>query len=217
MEAGGRTIAVLGNGLCHVYPPEHAELCQRIAASGAVLSELPMQTAPDALNFPPRNRIIAGLALGVIVVEGSKRSGALITARLANEYNREVFALPGRIDAIGAEGPNGLIRDQAAKLVTCLEDVLDELGEAGRTLRAQTSSAPDESPCPLPAGRSIRLDENEQRVLNALGQREQSIDQICESTGLAASCVASSVTTLQLKGMVKQLTGGLFVRARHTP
>jgi len=207
LEAGGRTLAVLGNGLAHLYPPENAELAGRIIEAGALLSELPMETAPDAQNFPPRNRIIAGLTLGVIVVEGSRRSGAMITARLASEYNREVFAVPGRIDAVGSQGPNGLIRDHAAKLITCLEDVLDELGDVARALPSRSDPHPGRADDAGP-----RLDETERRIVGAIGEQERSISQICDATGLAASRVAASLTMLQLKGVVKQLAGGLFVR-----
>lgn len=134
LRARGRTLAVMGCGLCHVYPPNGEALAAEIAGSGAVLSEFPMQTVPAEQNFPRRNRIIAGLSLGVVVVEASHRSGALITAHLANEYNREVFAIPGRIDTNHARGCHDLIRRGEARLVTNIMDVLDELGEVGRTL-----------------------------------------------------------------------------------
>jgi len=117
IAAGGRTLAVLGNGLASIYPPEHRELADRVTQCGALISELPMATAPHASNFLPRNRVIAGLVLGVIVVEAARRSGALSTAARASEYNREVFAIPGRVDSDYSAGTNALIRDQHAKLV----------------------------------------------------------------------------------------------------
>ncbi len=141
VEAGGRSIAVMGRGLGQVYPPENAALAEKLLEAGAWISELPMQAAVRAENFPGRNRIIAGLTLGTLVVEAAARSGALITARLAAEYNREVFAVPGRVQDPMSIGTNALIRDSAAKLVTCLEDILDELGDVGARLKQSTSGA----------------------------------------------------------------------------
>lgn len=154
LAAGGRAIAVLGNGLSMIYPAEHAALADQIASSGAILSELAVDVAPDAKNFPPRNRIIAGLSLGTIVVEAPARSGALITARLATEYDREVFAIPGRIDEPQRSGgTNGLIRDGKAKLIACLEDVLDELNEIGDIMRpAATTGGSTDHDSPAAAG-----------------------------------------------------------------
>lgn len=152
VDAGGRSIAVMGAGLSEVYPPENRPLAEKLLGSGAWLSELPMTAAVRASNFPGRNRIIAGMTLGTIVVEAAARSGALITARLASEYNREVFAVPGRVQDPMSLGTNALIRDSAAKLVTCLEDVLAELGDVGATLRtsppvvlATDGAAPDDT------------------------------------------------------------------------
>ncbi|MEW6252754.1 MAG: DNA-processing protein DprA [Planctomycetota bacterium] len=134
VDAGGRSIAVMGRGLTEIYPPQNRPLADKLLESGAWISELPMRAAVRATNFPGRNRIIAGMTLGTLVVEAGQRSGALITARLASEYNREVFAVPGRAQDPMSFGTNGLIRDGAAKLVTCLEDILDGLGEVGRRM-----------------------------------------------------------------------------------
>ena len=129
----GRTIAVLGNGLAKVYPPENEDLAAEVAAHGAVVSEFPMKTEPTRENFPKRNRVISGLALGVLVVEGNLRSGALITARAAMEQGREIFALPGKVDSPLARGPHSLIKD-GAKLVEGHQDILDELGPSADVL-----------------------------------------------------------------------------------
>jgi DNA processing protein len=205
----GRTIAVLGNGLSAIYPPEHAELAEQIAASGAVVSELPMATAPEAGHFPRRNRIIAGMGLGVLVIEGAKNSGALITARLAAEYNREVFALPGRVDLPNSLGANALIRDGQAKLVVGLEDILDELGEAGEILAGKEVRDATEAPLrPTPPN----LSDSEGKVLAVLTRDEATgLDAICELARLDPAQVAGALTMLQLKGAVKRLPGSLFV------
>ena len=127
LEAGGRTIAVLGTGLANIYPPEHAELAAAIARNGAVLSEVPLDTAPLPGLFPQRNRIIAGLSMGVVVVEASRNSGALHTVRHALEQGREVFAVPGRIDSLASEGCHDILRD-GATLVRHADDILQGLG-----------------------------------------------------------------------------------------
>lgn len=140
LDAGGRSIAVLGNGLVDIYPPENRSLAERLLEHGAWVSELPMASPVRATNFPGRNRIIAGMSLGVIVVEAAARSGALITARLASEYNREVFAVPGRIQDPMSIGTNDMIRRGHAKLTTCLEDILDELGDIGTAMRGDDAA-----------------------------------------------------------------------------
>jgi DNA processing protein len=215
LAAGGRTIAVLGCGLCHLYPPESAELASMIAEHGAVVSELPMNVMPDSGNFPPRNRIIAGLSLGVLVIEAPLRSGALISARLATEYNREVFAVPGRVDSPYAEGCHELIRTSSAKLVTNLRDILDELGEVGATLMTQADVG---QPTANPSPRAIvSLDENEKKVMAALGPEPLAIDDVCDGSGLPPQRVAAALTSLQLKGLIRRVGGDLYQAAVAKP
>jgi DNA processing protein len=215
LAGGGRTIAVIGCGLSHLYPPESTDLAAEIVARGALLSELPMDVPPDSKNFPPRNRIIAGLSLGVLVVEAGQRSGALITARLASEYNREVFALPGRIDSPYAEGCHQLIKSGAAKLVTRLEDILEELGAAGAALmsaggdeKAEKAAADAGAPRPTLA----RLDEHETKVLAVVELESASVEEICDVSGLPPARVAVALTGLQLKGLLRRVGGDHYER-----
>ncbi len=217
LQAGGRTIAVLGNGLPSIYPTEHQSLADRISEAGAVLSESPIGTAPDAQNFPRRNRIIIGLSLGVLVVEAGKRSGALITARLSSEYNREVFAVPGRVDRPElTAGVNGLIREGQAKLVTCLDDLLDELAEVGEIMRREAAGADgrtgDASHDGPPA--ITTLTEHERAVLQAVTDGAEDADAICSTAKLDAGKTTSTLTALQLKGLIKALPGNRFVTRR---
>jgi len=213
LHGGGRTIAVLGNGLASVYPPEHASLAGEIASAGALMSEFPIDSQPAPEHFPRRNRIIAGLSLGVIIIEAGKGSGALITGRLALDYNREVFALPGRVDRPQTTaGVHSLIRDGQAKLITCLEDVLDELGQVGEVMGRGTETSTSEEkledvPPALP-----RLAEHERVVLRAIVDDADDADAIVDRAGLDAARVMSALTSLQLKGLVRQLPGSRFVR-----
>jgi len=211
LAAGGRTIAVLGCGLCHLYPPESTELAARVVEHGAVISELPMQIVPDPKNFPQRNRIIVGLSLGVLVVEAPARSGALISARLASEYNREVFAVPGRVDWPATEGCHDLIRSGAARLVTCLRDVLEELGQAGAALMTpvepQASAGPRRAPL-------ASLSEHEQAVLAVFGSQALSIEMGCELAGLPPGRAAATLTALQLKSVIRRVDGDLYEAVR---
>jgi len=220
LAARGRTVAVLGCGLGHIYPAEHAELAMRIVESGgAVVSELPMNITPNAGNFPQRNRIIAGWSLGTLVVEAPSRSGALITARLATEYNREVFAVPGQIDKPASGGANAMIRDGQAKLVTCVEDVLDELGPVGETLKSGPSGTPSpDSLFDSPEDTAIRADleksltEPERQVWRLLETGPLDVDALCQQSGLNVPAVNGALTSLQLKGMIKSLPGNQFCR-----
>jgi len=145
LQAGGRTLAVLGSGLLNMYPPEHQELADEIARQGAVLSEVPLHRPPHAGAFPQRNRLVSGLSLGVLVIEAGSRSGALITARHALEQNREVFAIPGRIDSRGSHGCHDLIRD-GATLVQSVEDILEALGPLAEPLSLSPGALAAETP-----------------------------------------------------------------------
>ena len=214
LQGDGRTIAVLGNGLASIYPPEHQPLAEEVMADGALISEFPIDSQPAPENFPRRNRIITGLSLGVLVVEAGKASGALITARLAAEYNREVFALPGRVDRPELTlGVHGLIRDGQAKLVTCLEDVLDELGQVGEIMgrEGQTSVEPEGTEPGDSVSLLPKLTAHEQAVLNAVVDDAEDADAIACKAGLDPARVMSTLTSLQLKGLIRQLPGYRFV------
>jgi len=216
LSAGGRTVAVLGSGVDKIYPPEHVDLAERVTHAGAVISEDPLGSPPTADSFPRRNRIIAGMCLGVLVVEASKRSGALITARLASEYNREVFAIPGRVDTPTAFGPNDLIRKGAAKLVASLEDILDELGDVGKSMGSVSGdgSRSDGNGEQIEGGVAASLNEAERAIIKTLGVEELYLDDIVKRSGIAHPQATSSLTMLQLKGAVVALPGNRFARRR---
>ena len=211
LKAGGRTFAVLDCGLGRVFPLENFELCRAIAENGAVLSEFPMLAEPLAENFPRRNRIISGLSLGVLVVEGPLRSGAMITARLAAEQGRDVFALPGRADNLAARGTNQLIKDGAC-LVTSLEDILDELGDLGRRMAAGTEQADRPAVAPtLPDN----LSKTERAILSAAADEPMTVDEVCAATELSAGEVSAALTMLQLKGLIRRIAGARFLRVKR--
>ena len=207
LQAGGRTVAVLGCGVNRVYPPEHRQLYESICGQGAVLSEFGFDTKPDRWNFPRRNRIISGLTLGVVVVEASERSGTLHTAQHAIEQGREVFAVPGRIDVESSRGTHRLIQG-GAKLVTGVGDILDELPEAIRASALQNANTqtPDEEATP-------DLSPQEAQVFRQLGVEEKHIESVIEASRLPAHLVASILATLELQGVVRQFPGKFFARS----
>lgn len=217
VEAGGRSLAVMGRGLTEIYPPENQALAEKLLEHGAWISELPMCADVHGGSFPVRNRIIAGLSLGTLVVEAAQRSGALITARWANEYNREVFAIPGRVQDPMSGGTNALIRDGAAKLTTCLEDILDELGEVGRTIGAGRSDAAAQRPAGAADEASAPtgpLTAAEQRVYAVTTNEPVLADAILRAAELPPGEVLSALTALELKGLIRRLPGNLVARRR---
>jgi DNA processing protein len=204
LEAGGRTIAVLGSGVLNIYPPEHVALSEEVIACGAVISESPPHREPFSGVFPQRNRIISGLSNGVIVVEAPQQSGALITARLAMEQGRTVFAVPGRADSRVSQGCHRLIRD-GAKLVESVDDVLEELGplvEATLTANGNTIHHPAE----------LSLNDIEQQVLFAIQPDPTSIDQVIVASRLPASQVLATLSVLEMRRLVRRLSGSMVVR-----
>lgn len=217
ISAQGRTVAVLGCGVDVVYPPEHGQLADQIIACGAIISELPMGSQPTAGSFPSRNRIIAGMSLGTLVVEASNRSGALITARLANEYNREVFAIPGRLDTPTAIGTNSLIQSGSAKLVMGLEDILDELGDVGQMMGAVENSTETgrESDSSTITG-IASLSGHERTIANLLAEREMNIDELIARSALSASEVSVALTLLRIKSTIVELPGNCFALRRRS-
>jgi len=224
LDAGGRTVAVLGNGLAGIYPPENEKLAEEVAAGGAVLSEFALGAKPDRGNFPRRNRIISALSLGVVVVEGNERSGALITARWAGEQGREVFAVPGKIDSPLARGPHRLIKD-GAKLVESVDDILEELGPIADGLRAKEAiglgegaAGDGEADAGTDLGEQLaaRLAGAEREIYEMLSTDPASIDDLIYRSDLSPAEVSSSLMLLEIKRFCRQLPGKRFVRTNPT-
>jgi DNA processing protein len=198
LEAGGRTLAVLGSGMDHFYPPENRQLAEKISRSGAVVTEFAFGCKPERWHFPLRNRIISGLSLGVVVVEAATRSGALTTANMALEQGREVFAVPGNISSPKSAGPNSLIRE-GAKLVSAVEDILEEFPRlAGREATAAR---------PIPP-----LSEEERSLLSQLGSKPVGVDELIRLSRLPSSRMLSLLTALELKGLIGRYAGRRYVR-----
>ena len=204
LAAGGRTIAVLGSGVLNIYPPEHAELAHEIICRGAVISEAPPLGQPLPGAFPQRNRIVSGMSLGTVVVQASERSGALITARLATEQGREVFAVPGAIDCRMSRGCHQLLRD-GATLVGSVDDILEEFGPLFETI-----TTPDGRSVKCPA--ELQLSDLERLVLDTIGSEPTVIDAVIEGSGLAASQVLSTIGVLEMRRLIRRLAGSCVVR-----
>jgi len=208
LQAKGRTVGVIGCGIDTMYPPENKKLADEIVAKGgAVVSEFPFGVQPDRQNFPMRNRIISGWSLGVVVVEANLKSGALITAKQAMEQGREVFAVPGRADSVLSRGTNRLIRD-GAKLTEDAEDVLSEfeylLPKRECPAEALTTSA---SGCP-----TLSFTDHETKVLAEFRDDQTAVDEIIRGSGLTSACVSATLLALEMKRVVRQLPGKIFVR-----
>ena len=202
----GRTLAVMGCGLDRTYPADHGSLRAQIERQGAVLSELPLGSAPHSYHFPRRNRIISGLSLGVVVTEAAVESGSLITARLAGEQGREVFAVPGFVKAENSRGPNSLLKD-GARLVESAQDILDELlPQLDTAFRERLGNR---ARVPRPA---MQLGTEEAIVYDALSVLPQSVDDVIRRSGLPAAQVAALLLSLELKNCVRQLPGNEYVR-----
>jgi DNA processing protein len=209
MEVHGRAIGVLGTGIDVCYPKENKKLYETVLERGAIISEFPLRTHPVPENFPVRNRIVAGLPLGVVVVEGAQYSGSLITARLAMEFGREVFGVPGNATQQVSFAPNQLIK-QGAKLVTCAEDVIEELPTPVRAALVQAEQ-PEAEQRNLLAGNS--LNGSEKKLYELLTAEEPvHIDDIVERSGLNSSDVLATLFNLEIKGIVRQLPGKQFCK-----
>ncbi len=200
LAGGGRTIAVLGCGVDVIYPRRNRELSKKILENGAIVSEFPVGTKPESRNFPRRNRIISGLSLGVLMVEGMAQSGARITIDYAMQQNREIFAVPGSILSRGSEGPNQLIQ-QGAKLVSDVDDILDELN---LTMAAEHTEAQMVIPASL----------TEATILTHLSAEPVHIDDLGQCTGIDAAELSGTLTMMELKGQVRQVGFLYYVLAR---
>lgn len=204
LDAGGRTIAVMGSGIDIIYPREHGLLADQIVENGALVSEHPLGTRPDSRNFPRRNRILSGMTLGTVVIEAGDGSGALITARHSLDENREVFAVPGNIFSPGSSGVNRLIRDGSAKLVIDYTDVLEELNLTSVGSQIEMVALFPE-------------DETEAEVLRYVTYDPIHIDEVIRESDLGISTVISALAMMELKGIVKQVGGMNYIRIREAP
>jgi DNA processing protein len=207
LSGKGRTISVLGTGINIVTPPENVELFQRITEHGALVTQFPFNRPPDKQSFPIRNRIVAGMTLGTVVVEANLTSGALITANFAVEYGRQVFAVPGRIDSPRSKGCHDLIK-KGAKLCEGAEDILSEF-EYLFPVSNKPPSAGETGVLP-----ALELSPNEQKAYDALSNEEITIDDVIRKSGLPASAVSVALLSLEMKRLIRQLPGKLFVKNR---
>jgi DNA processing protein len=210
LTAGGRTIAVIGSGLANIYPPENESLAQRISESGAVVSEFAVSAGPQRQNFPRRNRIISGLALGVFVIEAGRNSGSLITARFGLEQGRDIFVLPGKIDTPQAFGTNELIKDGAV-LVSAVEDILYELPFLGHAGMAPCDPVRASG---IPAGTAkASLSCLESALYNIMSCHPVSMDALLEKTNLSIERLSAILLELELKRLITQVSAGTYIRS----
>lgn len=198
LGGAGGTVAVLGCGLDIIYPKINVQLFRKIVQSGALVSEYPLGTRPEGFRFPARNRIIAGLSKGVVVVEAAKRSGSLITAQIALDYGREVFAVPGHIDSCKSEGTHWLLK-QGAKLVQSVEDIVEELDMTGVTCLMEHSGTSEQNP--------LNLDPDSQALLACLDSYPKMREELIEKTGLAPARISELLLFLELDGWIEMLPG----------
>ncbi|MFP4276636.1 MAG: DNA-processing protein DprA [Wenzhouxiangella sp.] len=220
LEAGGQTIAVAGTGLDRVYPARHRDLARRIMGQGALVSTFPPGTEPRAGHFPARNRLISGMSLGTLVVEAGQRSGSLITARLASEQGREVFAIPGSVHNPLARGCHRLIRE-GAKLVETADEVLEELrplaSQLGLALAERLASIDNDDLDLAAMAPHVQLDDDHKRLLEAIGYDPTPVDEIIRRTQLTAAAVSSMLLLLELDGHVMAHAGGRYSRTHQGP
>ena len=202
LQAGGRTLALLGSGIDRIYPRQSIRLAERISNSGAILSEFPLGTPPLAGNFPVRNRLISGVSRGTLVVEAAPRSGSLITARLALEQGREVFAVPGNATTQNAQGPNALIRE-GAKLVVEALDILEEIPGAPLPPRMEEDEA-------------IAATPEEEEILSRLSAADpMGVDELAAASGWEAGALQAALLKLEIESRVRQFPGGRYIRTRR--
>jgi DNA processing protein len=206
LHAKGRTIAVLGTGINIIFPAENAELFERIAENGAVITQFPFNRKADKQSFPIRNRIVAGMTLGTVVVEANLTSGALITAKMANDNGRQVFAVPGRVDSPRSKGCHDLIKNGGAKLCESAEDILSEFEYL---FPGSKQASPMKDGTDMPA---FTLSANEQAVYDTLSEVESTTDEVIRRSGLPPSNVSVALLSLEMKRLIRQLPGKLFVR-----
>ena len=201
LKAGGRTLAVLGSGVDRIYPPEHRSLAEKIMTQGAVISDYAPGTPPESANFPPRNRIISGLSLAVVVIEAAESSGALITASFAADHGREVFAVPGNIFAPQSKGTNRLIAN-GAKPLLAVNDILEALDLTRNIERREIRKA-------------LPTDPTEAALFQLIGAEPLHVDEIRAQTGLPIDRVSATLAMMELKGMVRQVGGMQYVAVRE--
>lgn len=217
LAAKGRTIAVQGCGLANIFPSENKKLFEQIIDNGAVISELPLTYEPLAENFPGRNRIITGLSMGVLVVEATYRSGALISAEAALGNNREVMAVPGRIDSPTSAGCHKLLK-QGARLIDSIDEIMDALGHIGNDLKAHVERTSTEAEKNVQGmlfdSSGLNLSLEEKRIVDCLDSESVHVEELIEITELTAAKVHSAVISLQLKGLIKQLPGNMLIKRR---